>query len=102
MARFQRFWSIEYGDFLVTSIGRPRFLVKVIALFFVMFESWTGASICRSGARVPTPTSNRIWSLFLLVHLCATVVALCRWVVSTSVVTIVGWDSADISGYCSM
>ena len=25
-ARPQRFWSIEYGDFLVTSIGRPLLL----------------------------------------------------------------------------
>jgi hypothetical protein len=35
-ARPHTFWSIEYGDFLVTSIGRPFSSANAIALSRVM------------------------------------------------------------------
>ena len=66
---------MEYGDFLVTSIGRPFSSANAIALSRVMPESRTGASTLRSGASAPMPTSNRTWSLPLPVQPCATVVA---------------------------
>ena len=52
-ARPQTFWSMEYGDFLVTSIGRPFSSANAIALSRVMPESRTGAStvqVRREGA----------------------------------------------------
>ena len=64
---------MEYGDFLVTSIGRLRSSANAIALSRVMPESRTGAITERSGASAPTPTSNRTWSLPLPVQPCATI-----------------------------
>ena len=74
-ARPHRFWSMEYGDFFVTSIGSDFSSAKAIALSRDMPESRTGAITLRSGASAPMPTSKRTWSLPLPVQPCATVVA---------------------------
>src|SRR5674536_140864 len=49
-ARPQTFWSMEYGEDLVTSIGSACSAANAIALSRVMPESRTGASTRRSGA----------------------------------------------------
>src|SRR5664280_3766725 len=67
-ARPQTFWSMEYGEDLVTSIGSACSAANAIALSRVMPESRTGASTRRSGASAPKPTSKRTWSLPLPVQ----------------------------------
>ncbi len=74
-ARPHTFWSIEYGDFLLTSTGIWRSSANAIALSRVIPESRTGASTRRSGASAPIPISKRTWSLPLPVQPWPTIVA---------------------------
>ena len=74
-ARPQTFWSIEYGDRLLVSIGRSWSSAYWIAFSRVHAKSRTGAMHRSSGASAWMPTSNRTWSLPLPVQPCATVVA---------------------------
>ena len=100
--RPQTFWSIEYGEREVTSIGSPFSAANAIALSLVMPESLTGAKTRTSGASAARPASNRTWSLPLPVQPWATMLApvssatLARWPAMS------GRDSADTSGYRSM
>ena len=97
-ARPHTFWSIEYGDFLVVAIGRPRSSAKAMALSRVMPESRTGARTCRSGPSAPMPTSKRTWSLPLPVQPWATIEAPWYFAAATRCLTISGRDSAETSG----
>src|SRR5674536_21286 len=101
-ARPQTFWSMEYGEDLVTSIGSACSAANAIALSRVMPESRTGASTRRSGASAPKPTSKRTWSLPLPVQPWASALAPYRRAASTMCLTITGRDSAETSGYRSM
>ena len=96
--RPHRFWSIEYGDLDVTSIGRPFSAANAIALSLVIPESRTGARTATSGARLARPTSKRTWSLPLPVQPCATRPAPCSRATRARWATISGRDSADTSG----
>ena len=73
-ARPQTFWSIEYGDCLLVSIGRSWSSAYWMAFSRVHAKSRTGAMHRSSGASAWMPTSNRTWSLPLPVQPCATVV----------------------------
>ncbi len=96
--RPHRFWSIEYGDRCVTSIGSPFSSANAMALSLVMPESRTGASTFTSGARLARPTSNLTWSLPLPVQPCATVSAPRSRATRARCLTISGRDSAETSG----
>ena len=100
--RPHRFWSTEYGDRAVWSIGSPLAVANSIALSLVIPESRTGANTLSSGARLASPTSNRTWSLPLPVQPCATTVAPFSWATRARCVTISGRDSAETSGYLFM
>src|ERR1017187_6681000 len=102
IARPHRFWSIEYGDRDVTSIGSPFSSANAMALSLVMPESRTGASTLTSGARAARPTSKRTWSLPLPVQPWATTLAPNSRATRARCETISGRDSADTSGYRSM
>ena len=101
-ARPQTFWSIEYGDLCVTSIGRPFSCAYRIALFRVHAKSRAGATTLRCGASAAMPASNRTWSLPLPVQPCETIVPPWARAAATRCLTISGRDSADTSGYRSM
>ena len=101
-ARPQTFWSIEYGERLLTSIGSERSSAHWIAFSRVQAKSRTGAITSRSGASAPTPTSKRTWSLPLPVQPWATVEAPWARAASARCLTISGRDSAETSGYRSM
>jgi len=100
--RPHRFWSIEYGDRAVTSIGSPMSTANWIALSLVMPESRTGACTLSPGARLASPTSKRTWSLPLPVQPCATMAAPFSAATRARWVTMSGRDSAETSGYLSM
>jgi hypothetical protein len=97
-ARPQTFWSIEYGDRLLVSIGRSWSSAYWIAFSRVHAKSRTGAMHRSSGASAWMPTSNRTWSLPLPVQPCATVVAPYCVAAATRCLTISGRDSAETSG----
>ena len=96
--RPHRFWSIEYGDLAVTSIGRPFSAANAMALSLVMPESRTGANTLTPGASAARPTSKRTWSLPLPVQPCETIVAPYSRATAARWFTISGRDSADTSG----
>jgi hypothetical protein len=89
---------MEYGDFLLTSIGSPFSSAKAMALSRVMPESRTGAMTRRSGASAPMPTSKRTWSLPLPVQPCETVEAPYFFAAATRCLTMSGRLSAETSG----
>ena len=97
-ARPQTFWSIEYGECLVVSIGRSWSSAYWMAFSRVHAKSRTGARHRSSGASAWMPTSNRTWSLPLPVQPCATVAAPNRFAAATRCLTISGRESAETSG----
>ena len=101
-ARPKTFWSIEYGFFLVVSIGRLCASAYSIALVRVSARSRTGAIQVSSGANEVMPTSKRTWSLPLPVQPWPTMVAPCFRAALTRCLTIRGRLSAETSGYRSM
>ncbi len=101
-ARPHTFWSTEYGDLCVTSIGRCFSSAYAMALSRVQAKSRAGAITFSSGASAPIPTSKRTWSLPLPVQPCETMVPPCLAAAATRCLTISGRDSADTSGYRSM
>ena len=97
-ARPKTFWSIEYGFFLVVSIGSPLLLGEGDRLVPGQGEVTDRGDALQVGGQGWMPTSKRTWSLPLPVQPWATVVAPCSRAAATRCLTITGRESAETSG----